>query len=241
MSSRWQAYPSAAEAAEACAQHVAELLEDALAGQELASLAVSGGTSPKRMFEILANAALRWDRVHLFWVDERCVPPTDVASNFKMASEHLIQRARIPARNVHRVIGEMAPPGAAKRYAAEIKEFFGLAEGEFPSFDVVHRGMGPDAHTASLFPGDPLIEDRAGIAAATFAAQFKQWRVTLLPGPLAAAKNTVLLVTGEDKKEALRAVFKEEYDPLQYPAQIGVRGARGAMWFLDRAAAESME
>ena len=89
-----------------------------------------------------------------------------------------------------------------------------------PRFDVVHRGMGPDAHTASLFPGEPLIDDREGIAAAVYVEKFHQWRVTLLPGALLAAKHTVFLVAGDDKAEAVRAVFQEEYDPKKYPAQI---------------------
>jgi len=241
MSVRWHTYPDATATAEACAHHVLTLLEEALSGQELATLAISGGSSPKPMFENLARAAIRWERIHLFWVDERCVPPTDPASNYKLAHDHLIQRAHIPARNIHRIAGEMAPATAAKRYADEIREFFGLEEGEFPHFDVVHRGMGPDAHTASLFPGDPLIEDRERIAAATFAAKFNQWRVTLLPGPLLAAKHTVFLVAGEDKKEAVRAVFKEEYDPMQYPAQIASHHGRGVTWFLDQPAAELMD
>jgi 6-phosphogluconolactonase len=101
-------------------------------------------------------------------------------------------------------LGELDPQAAAQRYSDEIRRFFGLHQGDLPRFDLVHRGMGPDAHTASLFPGDPLIEDRQGIAAATFAPQFRQWRVTLLPGVLVAAKHTVFLVTGDDKKEALR-------------------------------------
>ena len=241
MSVRWHTYRDAAATAEACAHQVLALLEEALSGQELATLAVSGGSSPRPMFETMAAAGLRWDRVHLFWVDERCVPPTDPASNYKLTNDHFIQKAHIPQRNIHRVVGEMAPEKAAARYAGEIAEFFGLEEGEFPHFDVIHRGMGPDAHTASLFPGDPLIEDRDRIAAATFVPKFNQWRVTLLPGPLLAAKHTVFLVAGEDKQDAVRAVFKEEYNPLKYPAQIASHHGRGVTWFLDEAAAQLMD
>jgi len=139
------------------------------------------------------------------------------------------------------VAGEAKPALAARRYGEEIREFFGLEEGEMPHFDIVHRGMGPDAHSASLFPGDPLIDDREGIAAATYAEKFKQWRVTLLPGVLLAAKHTVFLVAGEDKAEAVRAVFREEYDPKKYPAQIASHHGRGVIWFLDEAAARLME
>ncbi|MGD0670420.1 MAG: 6-phosphogluconolactonase [Bryobacteraceae bacterium] len=241
MSVSYHTCQNAPAAAEACAGHIVASLEDALASQELATLAVSGGTSPKLMFERLAAANLPWNRTHLFFVDERMVPPSDPASNFKLANEHLILPARVPQSSVHRVLGELAPQAAAQRYAEEIRRFFGLNEGDLPSFDMVHRGMGPDGHSASLFPGDPLIEDREGIAAATFAPQFRQWRVTLLPGVLMAAKSTVFLVTGDDKKEALRSVIKGEYDPMKYPAQIATRPGHDVAWFLDEAAAALME
>jgi 6-phosphogluconolactonase len=169
------------------------------------------------------------------------VPPTDPASNYKLADDYLIQAARIPQRQVHRIHGEAIPEAAAKRYVREIREFFGLAEGELPRFDLVHRGMGPDVHTASLFPGTPLIDDREGIASAVYAPQFSQWRVTLLPGVLLAAKQTVMLVAGEDKAEAARAVFREECNPRKYPAQIAPPHGRGVTWFLDQAAAALLE
>jgi 6-phosphogluconolactonase len=241
MSVRWHTYPDPAAAAEACAHHVIALMEEALSGQEFATMAVSGGETPKLLFQYLARAPFEWKRVHLFWVDERSVPPNDPASNYKLADDYLIKPARIPQRQVHRIYGEMAPPTAARRYEEEIREFYGLDEGEMPHFDVVHRGMGPDAHTASLFPGDPLIDDREHIAGAAFAAKFNQWRVTLLPGALLAARHTVFLVAGEDKKEAVRAVFQEEYDPKKYPAQIASHHGRGVTWFLDDAAAELMD
>jgi len=240
MSVRWHTYPDPAAAAEACAHHVVALLEEVMAGQEYATFAISGGSTPKLLFEKLAKSPLRWDHVHLFWVDERCVPPTDPASNYKLASDALIHPAHIPQRQVHRVFGELPPKAAAQRYADEIRDFFGLDSGEMPHFDVVHRGMGPDAHSASLFPGDPLIDDRENIAAATFVPKFNQWRVTLLPGALLAAKHTVFLVAGADKQEAVRAVFEEEYDPKKYPAQIASHHGRGVTWFLDQAAAGSL-
>ena len=231
--------PDAQGAADACARRIFELLAAALSSRPRASLAVSGGSTPKLLFQKMAATPFEWDRVHLFFVDERCVPPTDSASNYKLANDNLIAPANIPAGNVHRIVGEIEPPEAAWRYAGEIRNFFDLRDSEMPPFDIVHRGMGPDAHTASLFPGDPLIDDRAGIAAATFARKFKQWRVTLLPGVLLAAGHTVLLVAGEDKIEAVRAVFHEGFDPKRLPAQIGNEGD-GVAWFLDEKAAEGL-
>jgi 6-phosphogluconolactonase len=226
--------PDAPAAAEACSRRLSDLLHATLARAPFATLAISGGSSPKPMFDSLARSAVLWERVHLFWVDERCVPPTDGASNYRLAFERLIAPARIPEANVHRIHGEIDPRDAAASYEDELRRFFELRDGGMPSFDVMHRGVGPDAHTASLFPGEPLIRSGQGIAAAVFAPQFRQWRVTLLPGALEAAKNTVVLAAGADKAEAVRAVFEDPYDPAKLPAQIG---ARQACWFLDEAAA----
>lgn len=221
-------------AAEACARRLIELLEAVLAGGGEASLAVSGGSTPRLLFEQLAALRFDWSRVHLFWVDERCVPPGDPASNYKLAKDWLLPRAHVPERNIHRIVGEIAPKEAAHRYADEIRRFFKVDAGEMPQFDIVQCGMGPDAHTASLFPGEPLIDNRDEIAAAVFAPQFKQWRVTLLPGPLLAARHVVYLVAGADKAEALRAVFEGPFEPPKYPAQLI---GRRAEWFVDDAAA----
>ena len=164
-----------------------------------------------------------------------------IASNYKLADDFLIHPAHIPRRNVHRVFGELTAGDRRQTLRGEIRDFFGLEEGEMPHFDVVHRGMGPDAHTASLFPGDPLIDDREGIAAPVYVEKFHQWRVTLLPGALLAAKHTVFVVAvGDDKTEAVRAVFQEEYDPKKYPAQIASHHGRGVTWFLDEPAARPL-
>ena len=234
MSGQRHVFPDASACAGACARRITGLLETALAGGDGATLAVSGGTTPKLMFEQMVALRFDWSRVHLFWVDERCVPPADPASNYKLAKDWLITAAHIPERNVHRIVGEIAPKEAAVRYADEVRRYFALDSGEMPTFDVVQCGMGPDGHTASLFPGEPLMDDRAGIAEAVFAPQFNQWRVTLLPGPLLAARNLVYLVSGADKAEAARAVFEGPPEPKKYPAQVI---GKGAEWFLDEAAA----
>lgn len=234
---QWSSYPTPKAAAEACAEHVLAALDAALGTQDHATLAVSGGTSPRHMFERLAATRFAWDRVHMFWVDERAVPPTDPQSNYRLAAEAFLTPAHVPARNIHRIHAELAPEVAARRYAEEIRSFFGLNEGEMPRFDVVHRGMGPDGHTASLFPGEPLIDDREGIAAAVRVEKLRRWRITLLPGPLIAACQTVMLVTGGDKAEAVRSAFHEPYDPKSIPAQLASHDARATTWFLDEPAA----
>jgi 6-phosphogluconolactonase len=233
--------PDPPATAEACCHTIIQLLEEALAGQDFATLAVSGGSTPKLLFQRMAATKFPWDKVLLFFVDERCVPPTDDASNYKLAEENLIRPAHMPARNVHRIFGELNPEAAAKRYVDEIRDVLALEDGAMPRFDVVHRGMGPDAHSASLFPGEPLIDDREHIAAAVWVEKFHMWRVTLLPGALLAAKHNVFLVCGDDKAEAVRAVFNEEYDPKKYPSQIASHHGRGVTWFLDTPAARLLE
>jgi 6-phosphogluconolactonase len=224
-------------AAAACAHYVLALIEKAIVREEYATFAVSGGSTPKLFFDKLAGSKCRWNRVHLFWVDDRAVAPTSEASNYKLAYDHLVAPAGIPERNVHRIHGELEPREAAALYTAEIRRYFELGSTELPRFDVLHRGVGPDGHTASLFPGNELMDNHDDIAAAVFAPQFNQWRVTLLPGVLKAARNTVVLAAGDDKAEAVRAALEEDFDPKKWPAQIAREQAH---WFLDRAAAAKL-
>jgi 6-phosphogluconolactonase len=236
MSVHWHSYPDAHAAAAAAAHHILALLDNALAGQERATMAISGGSTPKLLFEELVKARYRWEQVHLFWVDERAVPPTDPRSNYKLADEFLIAPAHIPRRNVHRIQGEITPERAAEHYSGDVRNFFALDEGAMPHFDIVQQGMGPDAHTASLFPGEPLIEDRDGIAAAVHVSAAPQWRITLLPGVLLSARHTVFLVSGDDKAAAVHSVFQDDYDPKRLPAQVISHHGRSVSWFLDDAA-----
>jgi 6-phosphogluconolactonase len=228
MSNRFSRYSDEQGAVEDCARHILSRLE----GKPTATLAISGGTSPKIMFELFAKTPFPWERVQLFWVDERGVPPDDAQSNFKLANDHWLAPGGFPKSNIHRIQAELPAAIAAVRYVDEIRAVFGLAEGVLPEFDVIHQGMGPDGHTASLFPGEPLIEDRMGIAAGVWVEKFKQWRITLLPGVLLAAKNTAMLVTGGDKTEALEAVLDGAYDPQKYPSQMVAREGRDVDWFL---------
>lgn len=228
-------FPDASAAAEACAGHALNLLHSAVAVNGHASLAISGGSTPKLMFDCMARSPFDWRNVHVFLVDERAVPPDHEQSNYRMADEHLLRPAKI--RNVHRIPAELKPEVAAKRYERDIREHFQIGDGDLPHFDVVHLGLGPDAHTASLFPGEPLIEDRQGIAAAVYVAKIPQWRITLLPGVLLAARNMVILAAGADKRNALEQILTGPDAPLEYPAQIVTRQARRPVLFLDDAAA----
>jgi 6-phosphogluconolactonase len=214
-----------------------DLLAETLNTKEWATLAISGGSSPRPMFELFAASGFPWQRVHVFWVDERYVPPNDSQSNFRLANETWLAPAKVPAENIHRVPTELEPHEAAHEYAENVKALFGVRPGSMPQLDVIHRGMGPDAHTASLFPGEPLItsdqDQSKNIAAAVWVEKMHQWRITLLPAVLEAARHTVILATGEDKAPALHAVMQGPYEPMNFPAQIA---AKEATWFIDEAA-----
>lgn len=237
MSMHWHTYSSAQKAAEACCRNILPCLEEAVSGHGLAKIALSGGSTPKLLFQALAGSDFDWKQVHVFWVDERAVPPSDAESNFLLAEEHFLKPAHVPLRNIHRIHGELRPDVAAENYAQEVEDVFGLRDGELPHFDVIHLGMGADAHIASLFPGEPQIHNRDGIAASVYVEKLAKWRVTLLPGVLLNAKHIVMLAAGEDKAEAIRNVMEAPYDPMLYPAQLISHHGRHVTWFVDAAAA----
>ena len=214
-----------------------DLLAETLNTKERATLAISGGSSPKPMFQLFAASGFPWKRVHVFWVDERYVPPHDPQSNFRMANETWLAPAQVPAENIHRIPTEREPHEAAHEYAENMRALFGARPGSMPRLDVIHRGMGPDAHTASLFPGEPLIAPAKAhsenIAAAVWVEKMHQWRITLLPRVLEAGRHTLVLATGADKAAALHAVLHGPYEPMNFPAQIA---AKEATWYIDEAA-----
>ncbi len=150
-----------------------------------------------------------------------------------MTREALLDAIKLPEERVHRIAGEMTPEDAAAIYVTEILRVFGLSGAELPVFDVIQRGMGPDMHTASLFPGEPLILNQTDTAAAVWVPKMGQHRVTLLPGVLEAARQTLCLVSGADKTAALRNVLREPPNPLQRPSQIV---SAEMAWYVDELA-----
>jgi 6-phosphogluconolactonase len=203
------------------------------------SVALSGGSTPRRLYETLAAPPfcehIPWERVHVFWGDERCIPPDDPGSNYRMARETLLDRVPLPASNVHRIRGELEPQAAAQDYVDQLRTFFG----EWPTFDLILLGMGDDGHTASLFPGsDALHETRRPVVGVTAHYQDRPARrVTLTPPAINAARQVMFLVSGAGKAETLRDVLNGPYQPDVLPAQI-VRPAAGSLsWLVDAAAA----
>ena len=224
-------FDDAEAAGAACSEYIIGRLRQAVEDRGHAMLAVSGGKTPKLLFKHMREADFPWPQLGFFFVDERAVPPGDKDSNYRLAQENFLTPLGFPEQNVHRIHGEMNPDEAATLYSEEIREAFHLAPGKIPVFDVIHHGMGPDGHTASLFPGDPLIDDRTGIAAAVIAKAEPRHRVTLLPGVLLVARSTVFLVDGADKNAALKNILTGELDPLSYPSQLLARCGKHVDWF----------
>ncbi len=228
---------NARAAADACAAAILKALDEARRARGAATLAVSGGSTPRLMFQTMAKSGFDWSHIDLFQVDERCVPPDDEMSNFRMTREALLDHIHLAHGQIHRIEAELTPDEAAVRYVDNIRDAFKLQSGDLPVFDVIQRGMGPDTHTASLFPGEPLIQNVTGIAAAVWVEKMRQHRVTLLPGVLERARYTVMLVSGADKAGALKEVLNGPRDFMKHPCQIS---AGQAEWFVDEAAAAQL-
>ncbi|HEY3205063.1 MAG TPA: 6-phosphogluconolactonase [Thermoanaerobaculia bacterium] len=208
------------------------------------AVALAGGSTPQRLYRLLADpsapfhAQIPWEKTHLFWGDERHVPPEDPQSNYRLVREVLLSRVSMPAGNVHRIEAER--PDAAEvalAYEQELRRFFVLAPGEAPRLDLVLLGMGSDGHTASLFPGTTALEERERLVAAPWVPRFNAYRITLTLPVFNRAAGVVFLVSGEDKAATLRAVFDEGSARNGLPCQR-IRPLEGdLLWLVDRAAA----
>ncbi|HUK55778.1 MAG TPA: 6-phosphogluconolactonase [Nitrospiria bacterium] len=206
------------------------------------AVALSGGKTPLGLYERLAAGGFRkeipWPRVHLFWGDERCVPPDHPASNYRAVLETLISRIAIPSENVHRMPAEQADPEkAADEYERRLRAFFLPKGGAWPAFDLVLLGIGSDGHTASLFPGSPALDETRRWVAAPYIEKLKEHRLTLTLPVLNEARRVVFLAAGEDKAEILRDLLGPDRAGTRLPVQrIKPRHGR-LIFFLDRSAA----
>jgi 6-phosphogluconolactonase len=233
-------FPDAAGVTAALAQAFADAARTAVAQRRAFQVVLSGGTTPKAAYQLLASEPLRsqvdWSRVFVYFGDERCVPPGDPASNYRMAYDALLGAVPIPSENVFRMRGEIDPAIAANEYASLIRANLGGR----PQFDLVLLGLGENAHTASLFPGTPPdLDDNALVRAVNVASQ-NMWRITLTPEAINAARGVVFAVEGAAKAPALHAVLEGPRDAVQWPAQI-VQPSHGTLtWLVDEAAARNL-
>ena len=228
--------------ARGAAEEIAKSAEEAIAARGRFTIALSGGNTPKPVYRLLAQEPrIDWNRVHVFWGDERHVPPDHPDSNFGMAMDTLLSKVSIPPDNVHRMRTEK--PDAervAEEYAWTLRSAFDLDEGEWPRFDLVLMGIGADAHTASLFPGSDAVRERSRLAIAPWVSSLGTFRITLTAPVFTRAALALFLVNGEEKAEALRAVLEGDFQPDRFPAQL-IRPEEGKLlWLVDRAAARCL-
>jgi 6-phosphogluconolactonase len=218
----------------------AELVERgrrAIAERGVFRLCLSGGSTPKRLYASLEERDLDWPRVEIFFGDERHVPPDHKDSNYRMAREALFERVPLPAQNIHRIEAELPAPEAAARYEAVLSASFALRTGELPRFDLALMGMGTDGHTASLFPGSSLLEERRRLVASAAIEELDTERITLTVPVFEAAACLLFLVAGGDKASALARILAAEPGTGDLPAGRIVPRAGELVWMVDHAAA----
>lgn len=227
---------------EEVAQQFAKDLFSLVAGKDKITIALSGGSTPKVLFQLLADQyldQLDWSKIHFFWGDERCVLPTDEESNYKMTNDILLKHIPANQLNVHRVKGENEPAAEAIRYGKMIEEVVDSANA-LPQFDLVILGMGDDGHTASIFPHQiELLKSDAICATATHPTS-GQIRVTITGKVINNAKNIAFLVTGGGKADRLHEIFAEEGAYQTYPATYITANNGNLAWYLDKAAASKL-
>jgi 6-phosphogluconolactonase len=239
-------YDDAGALAQAAAVIFVEAARDAVARRGAYFVALSGGSTPRALFHLLAQPPYReqvdWSRTHVFWGDERCVPPNDPESNYRMAREALLFHVPIPAHQVYRMPGESADPAAgAALYEMTMRRAFALAPGEQPRFDLILLGMGPDGHTASLFPHTSALHITDRLVVANAVEKLGMTRLTLTAPAINHAALVVFLVAGADKAETLAAVLQGPRRPEDLPAQLIAPTAGAVLWLVDRAAAAQLQ
>lgn len=238
-------FPDAQFLAQAAVERFIEVVEGAILARGIASVALSGGSTPQMLYKLLASEPFSeqvdWARVHFFWGDERCVPPDHPDSNYYRAKTVMLDFIPVPPENIHRIPAEQKPEQAAEQYEETLLRFFSSlateAERSQASFDLVLLGMGEDGHTASLFPGTPAVQELTRWVAAQYVDKLAAWRISLTPAILNRARHVIFLVSGSGKRDALQRVVYGSYQPERYPAQV-IRPEQGhVLWLVDEDAA----
>ena len=225
------------------AEKVAGLLCNAIGARMVASLVLSGGATPRRMYELLGSPPLagqiNWGAVHVFWGDERCVPPHSPESNYRMAREALLDRVGIPPGNIHRIEAELPPETAADRYEEEVRQAVPLDARRLPAFDVVLLGLGEDGHMASLFPYTPALDERERLVTSLYVQRLQAHRITMTFPLLNNARDILFIVSGMGKAKILLSILTG--GGMTYPAQM-IRPTHGTLlWMVDSDAAALLE
>ncbi len=243
-----QILANADEIARAAAIEFVRQSAESVEAKGLFTVALSGGSTPKSLYSLLASetdtfrSRIPWDKIHFFWGDERHVPPDHPESNYRMVYDAMLSKVPVPLVNIHRIKADNPDAGKpAEDYERVLRGFFRLGAGQMPKFDLVFLGMGPDGHTASLFPGTEVILERKRYVVAYRVAKYNAYRITLTPPVLNNAACVIFLVTGEEKGDALRIVLQGGYRPERFPAQLIHPTSGRLLWLVDRAAARLLE
>jgi 6-phosphogluconolactonase len=235
--------PDTTALARRAAQHFVEAAEEAITRKGRADLAISGGSTPKAAFKLLGDpshpwrARMPWDKLELYWVDERTVPPTDAESNYRMTREALLDHVPLKPEQVHRMEGELEPEVAASRYESLLRNRFRLEGAEYPRFDLIQLGMGNDGHTGSIFPHTEAIHALGRLVTANKVPQKDTWRLTLTWPVINQANSVFFLIGGKDKAEVLKEVFMGPRDAERLPSQLIWPSSGILTLFLDKDAA----
>ncbi|MEA1786914.1 6-phosphogluconolactonase [Arenibacter sp. GZD96] len=227
---------------EAVAIHFSEYLKAFVATRQKVHIALSGGSTPKIVFDVLAStykSGIDWSKIYLYWGDERCVPPNDDESNYKMTVTHLVSKIDIPKENIFRIKGENTPELEAASYAALLEKELPYSNG-VPQFDLVILGMGDDGHTASIFPHNIHLWDETTFCAVAEHPTSGQKRITLTGSIINNAQSVVFLVTGAGKSQKVREILQQKGDFKTYPASLVAPSSQNLIWFLDTDAAREL-
>ena len=237
-------YPDTETLSQEAAHYIVRIAQESITAHRRFTIALSGGSTPKKLYGLLAQEPYRsqidWNLVEIFWSDERCVPPDDAESNYLMARQVLLSKIPIPANQIHGMPANLADRDAASyAYTLEMQQTMG-SDG-VPNFDLIQLGMGPEGHTASLFPHQPSLHEQQRLVMPVTVPKPPPPRLTFTPRLLNAASHILFLVTGAEKQDAVKAVLEGEYQPDEYPAQI-VQPTKGEVtWMLDTSAAEKLQ
>ena len=233
---------TAEDTAGAAAEYVAALAKRRVEEKGSFSIALSGGSTPRRLYELLASPSyvdsVAWERWSVFWGDERCVPSDHEESNYRMARETLLDRVSIPAEQIHRMRGEAPPEEAAEEYEGTVRRALGAWK---PMIDLVLLGLGEDGHTASLFPGSDALREQQRLVVATWASHLQAHRLTFTLPLINAAEQIAFLAAGESKAGVLRQVLQPGSDDPALPAALVRPESGGVHWFVSRSAAADLK
>lgn len=229
---------------QAAAEEVIHAATDAVAQRGRFTIALSGGSTPRNLYTLIAanaSASLPWAQMFFFWGDERHVPPDDPDSNYRMAKEALLSKTPIPPANIFPVPAENPDASAAaEAYEQTLQKFFAPAPGEFPRFDLILLGLGPDGHTASLFPETAALQEKSRLVVANWVEKLKTTRITFTLPVLNAARYVAFLVSGIDKAGVLHEVLEGNAPAEKYPSKLVQPSEGKLVWFVDRAAASEL-